>query len=73
MFIITNENGKLFTQLFRAMNYVDGSNNYMINRLDVEVKTNDIIIEGVCVNDMVQLTPTTINNSYQNMNCRISQ
>lgn len=73
MFIITNENGKLFTQLFRAMNHVDGSNNYMINRLDVEVKTNDIIIEGVCVNDMVQLTPTTINNSYQNMNCRISQ
>lgn len=50
MFIITNENGKLFTQLLRAMRHVNGSNNYEINRLDVEVKMNDIIIEGVCVN-----------------------
>ena len=48
---ITNENGKLFAQLLRAMNHVDSSNNYEINRLDVEVKTNGIIIEGVCVNE----------------------
>lgn len=43
--------GKLFIQLLRAMNHVDGSNNYAVNRLDVEVKTNGIIIESVCVND----------------------
>lgn len=51
MFIITNENGKLFAQLLRAMSHVDGSNNYEINRLDVEIKTDGIIIEGVCVNE----------------------
>ena len=52
MFIITNEkNGKLFTQLLRAMSHVDGSNNYMINRLDVEVMANGIIIEGVSTNE----------------------
>lgn len=52
MFIITNENGKLFTQLLRAMSHVDGSNNYMINRLDIiEVKANGIVIEGVSTNE----------------------
>ena len=50
--IITEMNGKLFNQLLGAMKYIDGSNNYVINRLDIiEVKANGIVIEGVSTNE----------------------
>ena len=48
---ITNADQKLFTQLLRTMKYVDGSNNYQITRLDIEVKANGIVIEGVSTNE----------------------
>ena len=52
MIIINETNGKLFKQLLNTMRYIDGSNNYQINRLDIiEVRENGIVIEGVSTNE----------------------
>ena len=52
MIIINETNGKLFKQLLNTMRYIDSSNNYQINRLDIiEVRENGIVIEGVSTNE----------------------